>query len=256
MPEKLSIMVFSIVLIAPAAVCLPDQTSAASPTEIVSRAGEERIHFEAAIPLYGDNRVYGAVGVGVSLLLGLLVSIAWTRSLRGMVSVRTKELHLSRMRYQSITERLSYVVDGTQQDTTKRRQAEVELKAKEAELPLMIEQSPLGVCINSLGGTFVSANPAYEAPTGYTEEELKNLTFFDITPPDDRPENRRLFQGMTFKKTVSFRMKKRYIRKDGSEIFVIIHAGPRGTHCRAKSLKRRPPASMRPSCWWKTSLQS
>ncbi len=115
---------------------------------------------------------------------------------------------------------------GTRQDTTGRKQAEARLRANEAKLRLMIEQSPLGVCINELDGTFISANPAYETLTGYTEEELKKLTFFDMMHPDDRPENRRLFHGMTFKETASFPMEKRYIRKDGSEIFVIIHAGP------------------------------
>jgi PAS domain S-box-containing protein len=115
---------------------------------------------------------------------------------------------------------------GTHQDTTERKQAEADLRANEAKLRLIIEQSPLGICINNLDGTFISTNPAYQKLTGYSEEELKELTFFDITHPDDRPENRRLFQGMTFKENIPFRMKKRYIRKDGSEISVIIHASP------------------------------
>jgi PAS domain S-box-containing protein len=115
---------------------------------------------------------------------------------------------------------------GTHQDTTEQKQAEAKLKANEAKLRLIIEQSPLGVCINDLAGKFISANPAYQHLTGYTEEELKQRTFFDITHPDDRPENRRLFHGMTFEEPVSFRMKKRYIRKDGAEISVIIHASP------------------------------
>jgi PAS domain S-box-containing protein len=111
-------------------------------------------------------------------------------------------------------------------DITKTKQAEEELRANEAKLRIVIEQSPLGVCINNLNGSFVSANPAYEKLIGYTEEELQKLTFFDITHPDDRSENKDLFQGMTFEQTGGFRMEKRYIRKDGSEISVIVHAGP------------------------------
>ena len=115
---------------------------------------------------------------------------------------------------------------GTHQDTTERKQAEAKLRANETKLRLIIEQSPLGVSISDIDGTFISANPAYQKLTGYTEEELKELTIFDITHPDDRPENRRLFHGMTAKGTAPFRIKKRYIRKDGSEISVIIHASP------------------------------
>ncbi|MCG8552907.1 MAG: PAS domain S-box protein [Desulfobacterales bacterium] len=114
---------------------------------------------------------------------------------------------------------------GTHQDISERKDAEAKLKANEAKLRLMIEQSPLGVCINDLDGRFISVNPAYQKLTGYTEEELKKRTFFDITHPDDRPEDRRLFHDMTFKKAAPFRIKKRYIRKDGVEISVIIHAG-------------------------------
>ncbi|WP_321418336.1 PAS domain S-box protein [uncultured Desulfobacter sp.] len=115
---------------------------------------------------------------------------------------------------------------GTHQDITQRKEAEAKLKANEAKLRLMIEQSPLGVCINDLDGTFISANPAYQKLTGYTEEELKKRTFFDLTHPDDLPESKRLFHGMTFKDAAPFRMKKKYIRKDGSEISVIIHTAP------------------------------
>lgn len=115
---------------------------------------------------------------------------------------------------------------GTHQDITERKQAEETIRANEEKLRLMIDQSPLGVCINDLDGSFVLASPSYQKLTGYTEDELEKMTFFDITHPDDRPENRRLFEGMTFEKTVSFRMEKRYVRKDGSVIFVIVHAGP------------------------------
>nr|WP_319395808.1 PAS domain S-box protein [uncultured Desulfobacter sp.] len=115
---------------------------------------------------------------------------------------------------------------GTHQDITEQKQAEATLRANEEKLRLIIEQSPLGVCINDLNGRFISVNPAYETLTGYTEKELKNLTLFDITHPDDRPESRRLFGDMTGKETVGFRMKKRYIRKDGSERSIISHSSP------------------------------
>jgi PAS domain S-box-containing protein len=59
---------------------------------------------------------------------------------------------------------------------------------------------------------------------GYSKEELVGRSFFDVTHPNDRPKNKKLFQEMFSLETTSFSMEKRYIRKDGEEISVSVHA--------------------------------
>lgn len=66
------------------------------------------ISIENTTPLYRDKRFYGAVGM--TLLFGFLVCLVWTRALQRMVSRRTHELHLSEMRYRSISEDMPLLI--------------------------------------------------------------------------------------------------------------------------------------------------
>ncbi len=113
---------------------------------------------------------------------------------------------------------------GTSQDITEQKEAEILLSKNENILNLIIDNSPVGICTVDLLGNFVSTNPSYEKMLGYSKEELSKLSFFDITHPDYRPENRELFQKMFSVKPSGFILEKVYIRKDGKEINVSVHA--------------------------------
>ena len=108
---------------------------------------------------------------------------------------------------------------------TELKQAEGKLKESKEKLYLTIENSPIGICTNDLNGNFISANQSYQNILGYSLEELKELTFFDITHPDDCVENRKLFESMTSEEKLTFSIEKRYIHKDGSIINVSVNAG-------------------------------
>ena len=55
---------------------------------------------------------------------------------------------------------------------------------------------------------------------GYTESELYQLTFLDITYEEDRPANLKMLRELRDAKRQNFQMEKRYRRKDGSLIWV------------------------------------
>jgi PAS domain S-box-containing protein len=105
-----------------------------------------------------------------------------------------------------------------------KRQAEEALRINEEKLNQIINSSPIGICTVDMLGNFITTNPAYERMVGYAKEELVGLSFFDVTHPNDRPKNKKLFQDMFSLETTDFSMKKRYVRKDGEEIKVSIHA--------------------------------
>ena len=54
---------------------------------------------------------------------------------------------------------------------------------------------------------------------GYAEEELRQLTFLDITHPDDRQISKRNLEALMAGEIDSYRLEKRYLRKDGGIVW-------------------------------------
>ena len=113
---------------------------------------------------------------------------------------------------------------GTHVDITARKQAEEALRASEKNVQLIIDTSPVGICTVDPLGNYITTNLAYERMLGYSKEELRELSFFEVTHPEDRPANKKLFQDMMSVKTAGFFVEKRYVRKDGTMIEVAVHA--------------------------------
>jgi two-component system cell cycle sensor histidine kinase/response regulator CckA len=99
-----------------------------------------------------------------------------------------------------------------------------DLSESEEKLRLIIDTSPIGICTVDQRGNFVTTNSAYELMLGYSKEELSKLSFYDITHPADRPQNKNLFLEMFSLESPGFKMEKRYIKKDGETIAVSVHA--------------------------------
>ena len=69
-------------------------------------------------------------------------------------------------------------------------------------------------------GRFFAANSAFLNMLGYTESELYQLTFVDVTYEEDRKENLELVKELTEGARQSFQIEKRYYRKDGTLVWV------------------------------------
>jgi PAS domain S-box-containing protein len=91
------------------------------------------------------------------------------------------------------------------------------LRESEARFRALFEHSGTGIASVELStGRFVLVNPRFSEITGYSEAELLELTFADITHPEDRASN---IQGRTqllHGEIEEFQTEKRYVRKDGS----------------------------------------
>ena len=82
---------------------------------------------------------------------------------------------------------------GYLRDITERKRNEDALLETHAELARseerwrsIFENSAIGVALTDLNGRFIAANPVFQKMLGYTEEELKQLSFIDITVEEDR----------------------------------------------------------------------
>jgi formate hydrogenlyase transcriptional activator len=101
-------------------------------------------------------------------------------------------------------------------DITERKQAEAALRKNEERWRSVYENSAIGVALTDLNGRFLAVNLAYEKMLGYTEEELRKLTFLEITEEDYRDDNRELISELLEGKRQQFQIEKQYRRKDGT----------------------------------------
>ncbi|HEY3975281.1 MAG TPA: PAS domain S-box protein [Candidatus Sulfotelmatobacter sp.] len=113
---------------------------------------------------------------------------------------------------------------GTAIDIEDRKQAEQALRKSEERWRSVFENSAIGVSLTDPdGGRFLATNHVYQAMLGYTEEELRSLSFLDITPEEYHQANRALVSELLEGKCRQFQMEKKYSRKDGSLIWVSVN---------------------------------
>ena len=73
-------------------------------------------------------------------------------------------------------------------DITKQVEAENSLSAREALYSALVELSPIGITLtDTRTGAFLDANPAQLALTGYSHEELLNLSYWDVSTIESAP---------------------------------------------------------------------
>ena len=60
--------------------------------------------------------------------------------------------------------------------------AQLELLESEARLRSLFETAPVGIVRNALDGTFLQVNTTFEAMVGYSGDDLRRLTYWDLTP--------------------------------------------------------------------------
>lgn len=89
------------------------------------------------------------------------------------------------------------------------------LRASEMRFRSYFESPLVGIAITSLEKKWLEANPFLCKLLGYSRDELTQLTWVDITYPDDIGFNITEFEKALAKKTEGYSLEKRFIRKDG-----------------------------------------
>ena len=107
------------------------------------------------------------------------------------------------------------------------RQRTASLAEREQHFRAFFELANVGVArFDVRNGRFMECNRKYRETIGYPEEELTQLTLFDITHPDDISYNRELLAKLVAGEIKEYTFEKRYLHKNGSVIWVIVSASP------------------------------
>ncbi len=103
-------------------------------------------------------------------------------------------------------------------DITERKKAEKALKESEEISRAIVASSPIGIATSDSTYHFVSANEAFCNILGYSEEELRKLTFKDVSHPSEISIAVKNLRELESGEISSFTQVKRYIKKDGAII--------------------------------------
>jgi len=103
-------------------------------------------------------------------------------------------------------------------DITDRKLAEEALQQSENNFRAIFTNAAIGIDVVDQSGKFIQVNKAMADMMGYTPDELKKLTFADVTYPDDQTLSKNPLEDLFDGKKDFYRIEKRYLRKNG-EIF-------------------------------------
>jgi len=104
-------------------------------------------------------------------------------------------------------------------DITERKHAEAELRKSEERFRTLFESAPIGISINNAEGRFLQVNRAFAEMLGFGEDELRAMTFKEITFAEDLAESKKIFGELVQGQCAQFRIEKRYRKKNGEVIW-------------------------------------
>ncbi|NJN21526.1 MAG: PAS domain S-box protein, partial [Leptolyngbya sp. RL_3_1] len=113
-----------------------------------------------------------------------------------------------------------YQILGDGRDISDRQRTEEALKKSEQRFRAAFEQASIGMVQSDLSGRFVKVNPAFCQFLGYTEAELLETTFQEITYAPDLAISIERIEQLLAGETPLYSLEKRYVRKDGQPYWV------------------------------------
>src|SRR3954451_165894 len=117
---------------------------------------------------------------------------------------------------------------ATIRDVTTRKAADRALSDVRAHLKAAFDHAPIGMAFVSIRADsyarFLSVNQALCELTGYSQEELKTMTFHSLTHPDDIAEDLELMRQLIADEVPSYQLEKRFIHADREVSWVMLNA--------------------------------
>ncbi|MBW4494742.1 MAG: PAS domain S-box protein [Oscillatoria princeps RMCB-10] len=110
---------------------------------------------------------------------------------------------------------------GVMRDISDRKRAEAALRQSEEQLQRVFDESPISIALSALPDyQFFKVNQAFCELLGYTPAELAALNFFDITHPEDLPDQIPYILEVLQGETNGYQLEKRLIKKNKDILWV------------------------------------
>ena len=103
---------------------------------------------------------------------------------------------------------------------TDRARAERELQESEEQFRAAFENAPIGMCLVSVGGSFLAANRAVCELLGYAAEELIHARLTDVVHPSDAPLTNDQLAALLAGERETCRFEERWFHRDGPMLWV------------------------------------
>jgi sigma-54 dependent transcriptional regulator, acetoin dehydrogenase operon transcriptional activator AcoR len=110
-------------------------------------------------------------------------------------------------------------------DVSETKRAQEALQERDALISALYDKAAQAIASTDHQGRFIEVNPAFERMFGYNRREVLALTHLDITPPEFMEISREKADALFGRQLDSYRIEKRYLRKDGSVFWADVTIG-------------------------------
>ncbi|PKB42900.1 PAS domain S-box-containing protein [Cellulophaga sp. RHA19] len=111
---------------------------------------------------------------------------------------------------------------GANWDITEYKNTVLKLDKRKESFAGVFNNSSVGMALIGLDGKWLKINKSLCSSLGYKQEELLELTFQDVTHPDDYLTDLNLLDELIAGKIDNYQIEKRYFHKKGHTVYVIL----------------------------------
>jgi PAS domain S-box-containing protein len=104
-------------------------------------------------------------------------------------------------------------------DVSGKRRAQEAQRESEQKLRATFNQAAVGIATTDLDGRFEEVNQRFLDILGYTQEELLNLTFLELTCPEDLARTEENLKRLLAGEIIDYVMEKRCVRRNGTLVW-------------------------------------